>query len=191
MEDYQEFLNKLQKKGSKPHKLGHCLGTRDAWKWVRKHRWIRFGGEPVDQLLYSKVINEVNKILVEKMLEGHVFDAPFSMGSFLIASKPARVEVVNGQLLTNYRTDWKKTLQYFYEDEEGRNQHKTIKRIQPDIYYIKYSKHGAKYHNRMFYKFRANRSFVRKLGAAVERGVVHCFKAKGAPLSELVENNKM
>ena len=45
-----------------------------------------------------------------------------------------------------------------------------------------------KYHNRMFYKFRANRSFVKKLGAAVEVGVVHCFKAKGAPLSELINN---
>ena len=74
---------------------------------------------------------------------------------------------------------------YFYEDEEGRNQHKTIKRIQPDIYYIRYSKHGANFHNRMFYQFRANRSFVRKFGAAIEAGAIHCFKAKGAPLSEL------
>lgn len=183
--EYQEFLNQLQKRGSKPHKLGHCLGTRDAWKWVRHNHWQKTGGEPVDQLLYSKIINEVNQILVEQMLEGHVFDLPYQMGSFLIASKPARVEEVDGELLTNYRTDWKKTLQYFYEDEEGRNQHKTIKRIQTEIYYIKYSKKGAKYHNRMFYKFRANRSFVKKLGAAVGMGVVHCFKAKGAPLSEL------
>lgn len=183
--EYQEFLNQLQKRGSKPHKLGHCLGTRDAWKWVRHNKWKKTGGEAVDQLLYSKVINEVNQILVEQMIEGHIFDMPFQMGSFLIASKPARVEMVDGELLTNYRTDWQKTLQYFYEDIEGRNKHKTIKRIQPDIYYIKYSKRGANYHNRVFYRFRANRSFVKKLGAAVERGQVHCFKAKGAPLREL------
>ena len=101
----------------------------------------------------------------------------------MIASKPARMEIINGQVLTNYRTDWKKTLKYFYEDEEGRNRHNTIKRVQPDIYYIKYSKQGARFHNRMFYQFRANRSFVKKLGVAVEAGQVHCFKAKGQSLS--------
>ena len=177
MTTYQEFLNRLQKRGSKPHKISHCLGTRDAWRWVRHNHWQKTGGQPVDQLLYSRIINEVNKILVEKMLEGHVFDIPFRMGSLLIASMPAKVEMVDGQLQTNYRTDWLKTLQYFYEDEEGRNSHKTIKRVQPEIYFIKYSKHGARFHNRMFYQFRANRSLVRKLGAAVEAGAIHCLRS--------------
>ena len=174
--EYQEFLNTLQKRGSKPHKLGHCLGSRDAWKWIRHHHWNRVGGQTVDQLLYSKIVNEVNKILVEQMLEGHVFDIPFQMGSFMIASIPAKVFEKDGKIYTNYRTDWKKTLQYFYEDEEGRNAHKPVKRIQNDIYYIRYTKSGARFRNRMFYRFRANRSFVRKLGAAVEGGRIHCYK---------------
>lgn len=170
MEEYQEFIGKLQKRGSKPHKISHCLGSRDAFHWVRKNKWEATEGKPVDKLLYSQIISEIHKVLVESLVEGHEIEFPYQMGSLVLVRTPSKVFYEEGELKTNYRTDWKKTLDYrFNEDPEG---HKLIKRIQPYIYTVKYYKRGARYHNRKFYYFRANRSLLRKVGAAVERGKV-------------------
>ena len=176
MMSYQAFLNRLQKRGSKPHTISHCLGARDAWKWVRKNKWKLLGHYPVSHTLYSCIIDSVNKILVEQMLEGHRIDLPHKMGSLYLASVPARVAWESGELKTNYRTDWLKTLKLWYEDEEARESHKTVKRIQSDIVFIRYDKQKAVFTNRRFYVFRANRSLVRKVGKAIEERKVNVMK---------------
>ena len=170
MTDYQEFLNKLQKRGSKPYKITPCLGARDAWKWVRHNRWKALDGRQIDKLVYGKIITEVNRILAEQMLEGHIVEFPYHMGFLSLASLPARVAFEDGEWNTTYRTDWLKTLPLWFEDEEARNSHKTIKRIQKRTYFFRYSKRKTIYNNKMFYKFRPNRSLVRKLGRAIEAG---------------------
>ena len=167
MDEFQEYLNKLQKRGSKPHKIRHCLGSRDAFHWVRKNKYKALEGTPCDKLLYSKIVSEVNKALVEMLLEGHQIDFPHKMGYLILTSSPARVAYKDGELKTNYMTDWKKTLQYMYENPDS---HKRIMRVQPLIYAIRYYKTGSPYHNRHFYTFRLNRSLAKKLGAAVEAG---------------------
>lgn len=168
MEQYQEFVGKLQKRGSKPHKISHCLGSRDAFCWVRKNKWKATGGNTIDKQLYSQIVSGIHKVLVEALLEGHEIEFPYQMGSLVLVRTPAKVFYEGGELKTNYRTDWKKTLDYrFNEDPKG---HKLIKRIQSFIYTVKYYKRGARFHNRKFYRFRANRSLLIKVGAAVERG---------------------
>lgn len=166
--EYQAFLNKLQKRGSKPHTITHCLGVRDAWKWVRKNKWKRTKGKPVSQSLYGSIINTVNKILIEQMLEGHVIELPMKMGSLYLASIPAKVEYEDGELKTNYRTDWQKTLRLWYKDKEARESHKTIKRVQDDVVSILWDKRKTNFTNKTFYIFRANRSLVKKVGHTVE-----------------------
>lgn len=176
MDQYQEFVGKLQKRGSKPHKISHCLGARDAFHWVRKNHWKATEGKPVDKLLYSQIVSEVHEVLVDSLLEGHEIEFPYQMGSLVVNRVPAKVYYEDGELKTNYRIDWKKTLDYrFNEDPEG---HKLIKRIQPFVYAIRYYKKRARFHNRKFYQFRVNRSLVRKLGAAVERGKVNAETIK-------------
>lgn len=175
--EYQEFIGKLQKRGSKPHKISHCLGARDAFEWVRSHHWITTNGQKVDKLLYSQIISEVNKILAEKLLEGHEVEFPYQMGSLVLSRTPAKVRYKDGELLTNYRTDWKKTLEYRFS--ESPDTPKRIKRVQPFIYSIQYYKKGARYHNRAFYIFRINRSLVKALGAAIERGKINAETVKG------------
>ena len=175
--DYQEYLNNLQKRGSKPHKISHCLGARDAFHWVRANKWQATGGKPVDKLLYSQIISEVHKILVEEFLEGHEIEFPYQMGSLVLTCVPAKVFYEDGELKTNYRIDWKKTLDYrFNEDPNG---HKLIKRVQPFIYAVKYYKKRARFHNRKFYHFRPNRSLLKTIGAAVERGKMNAEVVRG------------
>lgn len=170
--EYQEFLNKLQKRGSKPHKITHCLGARDAWKWLRKNKWHRTDGKSVSQSLYSSIINSVNKVLIDQMLEGHEIELPMRMGSFYLASIPTKVMFKEGKLINNYRTDWIKTLNLWYKDKDAYTSHKTVKRIQNEIVCICWDKHKAIFNNKQFYMFRANRSLVKKVGKAFEQQVL-------------------
>lgn len=173
MEDYEDFLGKLQKRGSKPHKIQHCLGSRDAFHWVRKNKWKALDGIPCDKLFYSQIIHAVHQELVDLMLEGHTVELPYQMGELLINCIPARVGYKEGELKNNYMTDWKKTLEFLYEDKDALGQHKRVKRILPYIYQIRYYKRKAKYSNRRFYSFRANRSLRKLLGKAIGKGRIH------------------
>lgn len=172
MEEYQEFLNKLQKRGSKPHKIGHCLGSRDAWKWVRKNKWKALKDKPCEQSLYGQVINTVNQYLIERLLEGHRLEFPYKMGTLNVIHTASRVYMKDGKAVANYKTNWKATLKSWYEDPELKNGHIRIRHIANKIYYIRYSKAGASFANRSMYLFRANRSLLKRLGAALVKGNV-------------------
>lgn len=165
---YQEFLNDIQKKGSKPHHIGHCLGARDAWKWVRKNKWKLLKGHKFCPQLYGALIGRVNTLLIEKLLEGHQIVLPHLMGSLELVGTPAKLKEEKGKLKTNYRVDWKKTLECWYNDEEARNERIKVKRIQKYLYSIKYSKSTSNYRNQKFYNLRLNRSLVRTLGKKIE-----------------------
>lgn len=169
MEDYDSFLNTLQKRGSKPHHISHCYGSRDAWKWVRKNKWKELGGKPCDQSLYSNVISYVNQILAEKLLEGHEIVFPYQMGSLRLSSIQTKVSIENGKVKTNCCTDWKKTLEYWYEDKGAMEAHKTIKWVQKRLVFIRYYKRYATFKNRRFYSFRPNRSLIKTLGKTCAR----------------------
>ena len=100
MDQYQEFVGKLQKRGSKPHKISHCLGSRDAFHWVRKNHWEATGGKPIDKQLYSQIISEIHKVLVEAFLEGHEIEFPYQMGSLVLTRTPSKVFYEDGELKT-------------------------------------------------------------------------------------------
>lgn len=173
MEDYQKFLGKLQKRGSNPHRIKHCLGSRDAFMWVRKNHWKALEGKKCDKLLYSRIIDAVNQELVELLFEGHEIEFPYQMGTLVINCRPAKVYYKDGEIMTNYKVDWKKTLDYLYTDSEAMENHSRVKRVQPYIYSVRYYKRKARYLNRRFYSFRVNRSLRRNLGIAVEKGRLH------------------
>ena len=176
MEAYQEYLNKLQKRGSKPHKLSHCLGARDAWKYIRKNKWAALKGFKCHSELYSNVIDTVNLLIVDYLLEGHEIEFPYQMGSIRLISTPVKLEVVNGKLMNNYRVDWKKTLRCWYEDPSMAKQGKVVKRISKNICSIEYSKLKARYKGKSYYMFRANRSLVRAVGRGLEKGRINTLK---------------
>jgi hypothetical protein len=167
---YQEFLSRLQKRGSNKHKIGHCYGTRNAWRWVRKNKWNPMKGLRCPESVYSEVINEINQMLAEKLLEGHEIQFPHQMGSICLITTPAEVKVTKDGIKDNYRIDWSKTLKYWYESSSALKNHKKIKRVTSSIYSIRYRKSTAKYKHSKYYKFRPNRSLVKKLGLMADKG---------------------
>lgn len=172
---YKEYLNTIQKKGSKPHHITHCLGARDAWKWIRKNDWELLCGQQCSSSLYGKVISTVNKEIINKLLEGHWIFLPHRMGLLAVAAIPTKVFYKGGKLKDNYRIDWKKTLEYWYEDSEARENKRCIKRINDYLYDVRYSKSSACYKNQKFYNFRANRSLVRTLGKKIENEKINAI----------------
>ena len=173
MEDFEEFLGKLQKRGSKPHRIQHCLGSRDAFMWVRKNKWEAMDGRICDKLLYSQIIHEVNKELSELLLEGHEIEFPYQMGSLVLNCVPAKVAYKDGKLVNNYKIDWKRTLEYLYTDREALDKHERVKSIRPFIYHVRYYKRKARFPNMRFYSFRTNRSLLRRLWKASEKGKIN------------------
>lgn len=161
---YQEFCKWLRRGGPKVYKITGCLGARAAWKWVRKNKWVLTDG-PVDQLLYSQVIREIHKLLVDRLMEGHEIIFPNGMGSLRLTSLPGRVTVdKDGNIQTNYRNDWAKTIRYWFEDNSAMKKGKMVKMISKDIYFVRYYKDRANYLNKRFYSFRPNISLIKRLG---------------------------
>lgn len=168
---YKEYLLSIQKQGSKPYKISHCLGARDAWKWVRKNKWTALNGIRVSSSTYSEVIKAVNQELIKTLFESRGIEFPYQMGGLHITISPVRVKEKDGKIITNYRTDWPKTLRCWY-DSTTKNRQQVIKRVQPSIYSIRYSKQKARFKYKHLYSFRPNRSLVRAFWRAVESGEI-------------------
>lgn len=165
--DYQDYLSEIQRRGSHSHQISHCLGVRDAWKWVRKNYWEDLNKVPCDASLYSKIVNTVNLFLVNQLLEGHYIQFPHQMGGLKLTSRAIKIALEGDVVKNNYPVDWKKTLRYWYEDTQAREAKQCIKRIQKRKYFIRYVRFGTFYKNRRLYTFRINRSLAKKLGKKV------------------------
>ena len=169
---YQEFLNNLQNKKTKKKHIGHCLGSRNSWEWVRHNKWKALDNKPCSSSLYSKIINEVNKNLIEVLLDGRVVELPYKLGHLYLKCIRPKATFKDNVLKDNYLIDWKKTLEYWYNDSNAKEKHKKIKRVQNKLYFLKYDKRKAHYVNKTFYSFRINRSFAKKIGEATELGIL-------------------
>lgn len=167
--DFKAFAIGIKKSCEpKTHKIAHCLGSRDAWKWVRKNKWKALGGEPFDQLLYSKIINAVNQNIVELVLEGKDVEFPHSMGRLRLIKEKKDVYISDGKVKTTYMKDWDKTLRMWFEDEEEREAHTVIRRVRPYSFKIAHIKDRTAFPNKHFYHFRANRKLNKRLGEMSE-----------------------
>ena len=160
---YKEFTDKVLKRGSHPYKIKGCLGSRDAWNWVRKNRWEATEGKRFTSSVYSSLISLVNKLLAEKVLDGHVVTFPYSMGSLYIRNNPIFIKLDGSN---NYGIDWKKTLEWWHEDPSAYKNRKLIRRHNKSILRIFFHKGGFK--NQKYYSFRVNRSLKQALGKLQE-----------------------
>lgn len=173
--DYPAFLQEIQCQGSHPHLIHGSLGSRDVWKWVRKNGWKLLGGKKCDPSTFSTIIKRTNEILADYLLAGHSVEFPYQMGTLMLIGLPSRVTVKGNELKNNYKVDWKKTLEWWYEDAEARKNKTCVKRIQKTLYYIRYSKGKACYRNQKYYRLKISRRLIRALGKKIETERVNAF----------------
>jgi hypothetical protein len=114
-----------------------------------------------------------NEYFMETIFDKYGWESAYTLSStdtIVSGSTSSKLKSIH---VTNYLVDWKKTLEFWYNDKEARDKHQKIKRIQNNIYYLKYDKKKAVYRNKRFYLFRLNRSFAKKVGKAVEEGILN------------------
>ena len=63
MEDKTFFIGKvLRRHDSRNHKITNSLGVYDAYKYIRKNKWLDIG-RPLKEKEFYRIIREVNKLL--------------------------------------------------------------------------------------------------------------------------------
>ena len=64
---FNEFRKKVLKlNGSRHHKINKSLGTYDAYKWLRKNKWL--GMEPISERDFYAIIRTMNKAIAKNFL---------------------------------------------------------------------------------------------------------------------------
>ena len=153
--DIDDFKKEVTRVGSHKHIIPHCVGTREAWKYIRRNKWEGIG-EPVESSLYSEIINLMNKELVEDMLGGHTVVFPYGIGSMKIVNEPVRIKP-DGK--NNCLVDWKGTLEWWYSDPSAHSARKVLKRLSKSVVRASFCK--GNFTNRRFWLFRFNRDLKR------------------------------
>lgn len=149
--NYTEF-RQSQKQGPRHFKVQNSWGVYDAYKTIRKRRWMDIGKRVTEKEFYA-IIRGINKLLIEDVTQGKTVMFPKRMGELELRKYKVGTSFANGKLINTYPVDWKATLELWSEDSEARKKKILIRIENPEIYYIKYCTSKANYDNKVFYKF--------------------------------------
>lgn len=171
--DYKDFktfrLEVTQHKGCKG-KVRNSWGIYDAYKLLRKNKWLDIG-RPLKEREFYSIIRGVNNLMAAEMALGNTVILPENMGRLELRKFNPTAKYVKGKLVITYPINWDETLRLWYVDEEARKAKTLIRRTEDTVYTIKYSKYNATYNNQCFYEFAPNTFIKRALGKNVRLGI--------------------
>lgn len=171
-----DFLNSVKKVSeSRVHKVNSSLGVYDAYKFLRKRKWVDIGRCLTEHEFYS-IIRKVNNYLADTFLQGKDIKLPHRMGRIELRKYEARVSFDGKKVKTNLPIDWDKTLRLWYEDEEAYENKTLVKVEEKEIFKVYYNKQLADYNNQVFYEFNVNRELKRRLKQRIKEGKLDAFK---------------
>ena len=170
-----DFLNSIKKVNEpRVHKVRGSYGVYDAYKWIRKNRWLNIGRCLTEHEFYS-IIRKVNGYLADSFLHGNDIKLPHRMGRIELRKYDVRVSFDGEKVKTNLPIDWDKTLKLWYEDEEAYKNRTLIKMEEKEIFKVYYNKSKADYTNKSFYQFNANRELKKALKRNIKDDKVDAF----------------
>lgn len=173
--DYQKFKNEVQRvHDSRTHKVTGSIGVYDAYKWIRKNKWLDIG-RPLKEGEFYRIIRKINQYLAEELSNGHEIRLPHRLGTLELRKRPTRIEIVNNKLVTTLPIDWDATLKLWCEDEES-YKNKTLVRVEnEEVFKVYYNKSQANYNNKTFYTFKPNRELQRNISKHAKEGILDAF----------------
>lgn len=170
------FKSSIQKLNEKRvHKITNSLGVYDAYKWVRKNKWLNIGRPLTEHEFYS-IIRKVNDYLADSLVRGNDIKLPHRMGRLELRKYDVRISFDGEKVKTNLPIDWDRTLKLWYEDEEAYKNRTLVKMEEKEIFKVYYNKHLADYNNQVFYEFNVNRELKRRLKQRIKEGKIDAFK---------------
>ena len=171
-----DFLNSIKKANDpRTHKVNNSLGVYDAYKWIRKNKWLNIGRCLTEHEFYS-IIRKVNDYLADSFLHGNDIKLPHRMGRLELRKYDVRVTFDGEKVKTNLPIDWDRTLKLWYEDEEAYKNKTLVKVEEKEIFKVYYNKHLADYNNQVFYEFNINRELKKRLKQRIKEGRLDAFK---------------
>ena len=90
------------------------------------------------------------------------------MGTLELRKKPSRIEIVDGELVTNLPIDWDATLKLWHEDKEAYDEKILVRYENEAIFKILYNKSTATYKNKSFYDFRPIRTIKKQISRLIK-----------------------
>lgn len=169
--ELSEFRKKVVKAEEKKHhfKVTNSNGTKEAWRWIKKNKWLNIG-QPITELELGTIVKTINLALQDQLLNGKDILLPNRMGRIEIRKFKAKLEYKDGKVITNLPVDWKRTLDLWWEDEECHKAKTLIRYEDTERFAIYYNKGLANFNNKSFYRFIPTRTLKRKLKKQITNG---------------------
>jgi hypothetical protein len=172
---YEEFRKEILKVDQpRNHKIKGSYGVYDAYKYIRKNKWLNIGQALTEHEFYT-IIRQVNNLLIENFLKGHDIELPHRLGKLELRKYKKRVSIVNGEIHTNLPIDWDRTLKLWAEDKESYDNKLLIRAEEKELFKVLYNKSKANYNNKSFYEFDINRDFKRRLKQRIKDGLLDAY----------------
>lgn len=172
MDDFRKKILKVNQ--SRKHKIIGSLGVYDAYKYIRKNKWLDIGQALTEHEFYT-IIRQINNLLVDRFLQGYDIDLPHRLGKIELRKFDKRVSFNNGKLCTNLPIDWDKTLKLWAEDTESYKEKLLVRAEEKEIFKVFYNKSKANFNNKSFYEFEVNRDLKRRLKQKIKEGLLDAF----------------
>lgn len=172
---YNDFKKKILKfSDNRKSKIKGSLGVYDAYKWVRKNKWLDIG-KPITEHEFYSIIRRVNQYLALNLINGIDVKLPNKMGILELRKYDSSIRIINGKIKTNLPVNWDRTLKLWYEDEEAYKNKTLVKMEEKEIFKIHYNKLRANYNNKSFYDFKVNRELKKRLKNSIKEGKIDAF----------------
>lgn len=163
MIDDRVFKSTIAKlRGQRKHKITKSYGNKQAWRWIKKNKWINIK-QPISEKLFGLVIKKVNTAIRDKVISGGSVVLPYNMGILELVKYKAKLQIINNKIETNLPIDWNNTLKYWNQDKDAFKNKKLIRIDNKEIFKIRYSKRLCKYKNKNYFNFYPNRQMKIKL----------------------------
>lgn len=164
----------LKLSNSRKSRVNNSVGVYDAYKWIRKNKWLDIG-QPISEHDFYTVIRTVNKYLVECASKGDDIVLPCRMGRLELRKFNSWIKLDDNKIRTNLPVDWDRTIKLWIEDEEAHSKKTLVRMEEKEIFKVFYNKKTANFVNKGFYSFRINRELKRKLKYNIKCGIVDAF----------------
>ena len=173
--DEREFRAQVLKLNEpRAHKVSGSLGVYDAYKWVRKNKWLNIG-RPISEHDFYSIIRLMGNHLADQLVKGIDINLPHRLGRLEVRKNSASITIQQGKVKTNLPVDWDATLKLWFEDEQSYQNKTLVKQDQKEIFRVIYNKTKAEYTNKSFYQFDLNRDIKKRLKQQIREGKLDAF----------------
>ena len=175
-DEYNKFKSSIQHlQDNRTHKITNSLGVYDAYKFIRKNKWLSIPRGLTEHEFYQ-IIRRINNYLADELISGNDVIFPNRMGKLELRKRNSLPIIdKNGKLKVTYAIDWDKTLKLWFEDEEAYNKRQLVKISEREIFRIRYSKEDANYKNKSFIEFQVNRDIKVRLKQKIKNNEIEAF----------------